>query len=358
LKTLIILSINYESIITKNHKKMNNNIINIQPLGFMWPVKDPFLFCAHHLDHFPAGNEEMGPAASLAGRNLGQDFSVKDGWRMYHGETVPGFPAHPHRGFETVTIVMQGLVDHSDSWGQAGRYGNGDVQWMTAGAGLQHCEMFPLLNRESENPAELFQVWLNLPKDKKFAQPHFKMLWNEDIPVYALTDENGKSVDIHVIAGAIGNTTPPLPAPDSWAADPENEVAFWTIKMEAGAKWTVPTAVGNVYRSLYFYKGNTLTVAGNEVTSYKAIELNAHAEITIVNGNSESFLLMLQGKPINEPVAQYGPFVMNTQDEIQQAINDFRLTGFGGWPWLRHDHVHPRAQGRFAKYVDGTEEKR
>jgi hypothetical protein len=337
---------------------MNNNIINIQPLGFMWPVKDPFLFCAHHLDHFPAGNEEMGPAASLAGRNLGQDFSVKDGWRMYHGETVPGFPAHPHRGFETVTIVMQGLVDHSDSWGQAGRYGNGDVQWMTAGAGLQHCEMFPLLNRESENPAELFQVWLNLPKDKKFAQPHFKMLWNEDIPVYALTDENGKSVDIHVIAGAIGNTTPPLPAPDSWAADPENEVAFWTIKMEAGAKWTVPTAVGNVYRSLYFYKGNTLTVAGNEVTSYKAIELNAHAEITIVNGNSESFLLMLQGKPINEPVAQYGPFVMNTQDEIQQAINDFRLTGFGGWPWLRHDHVHPRAQRRFAKYVDGTEEKR
>ncbi len=337
---------------------MNNNIINIQPLGFMWPVKDPFLFCAHHLDHFPAGNEEMGPAASLAGRNLGQDFSVKDGWRMYHGETVPGFPAHPHRGFETVTIVMQGLVDHSDSWGQAGRYGNGDVQWMTAGAGLQHCEMFPLLNRESENPAELFQVWLNLPKDKKFAQPHFKMLWNEDIPVYAFTDENDKSVDIHVIAGAIGNTTPPLPAPDSWAADPENEVAFWTIKMEAGAKWTVPTAVGNVYRSLYFYKGNTLTVAGNEVTSYKAIELNAHAEITIVNGNSESFLLMLQGKPINEPVAQYGPFVMNTQDEIQQAINDFRLTGFGGWPWLRHDHVHPRAQGRFAKYVDGTEEKR
>ena len=337
---------------------MNNNIINIQPLGFMWPVKDPFLFCAHHLDHFPAGNEEMGPAASLAGRNLGQDFSVKDGWRMYHGETVPGFPAHPHRGFETVTIVMQGLVDHSDSWGQAGRYGNGDVQWMTAGAGLQHCEMFPLLNRESENPAELFQVWLNLPKDKKFAQPHFKMLWNEDIPVYALTDENGKSVDIHVIAGAIGNTTPPLPAPDSWAADPENEVAFWTIKMEAGAKWTVPTAVGKVYRSLYFYKGNTLTVAGNEVTSYKAIELNAHAEITIVNGNSESFLLMLQGKPINEPVAQYGPFVMNTQDEIQQAINDFRLTGFGGWPWLRHDHVHPRDQGRFAKYVDGTEEKR
>ena len=335
---------------------MNTNIINIQPLGFMWPVKDPFLFCAHHLDQFPAGNEEMGPAASLAGRNLGQDFSIKDGWRMYHGETVPGFPAHPHRGFETVTIVMQGFVDHSDSWGQAGRYGNGDVQWMTAGAGLQHCEMFPLLNRESENPAELFQVWLNLPKAKKFAQPHFKMLWNEDIPFHKITDENGKSIDINLIAGKIENTTPPLPAPDSWAADLDNEVAFWTISMEAGAKWIVPAAVGDVFRSFYFYKGSSLTIEGKEITSYKAIEVNANSEITIINGNSHSYLLMLQGKPINEPVAQYGPFVMNTQDEIQQAITDFRRTGFGGWPWSRTDYVHPRSQGRFAKYVDGREE--
>jgi len=337
---------------------MNNKILSIQSLGFMWPVKDPFLFCAHHLDRFPAGNEEMGPAASLAGRNIGQDFSIKDGWRMYHGETVPGFPAHPHRGFETVTIVMQGLVDHSDSWGQAGRYGNGDVQWMTAGAGLQHCEMFPLLNRESENPAELFQVWLNLPKAKKFAPPHFKMLWNEDIPIHKITDANGKSVNIHVIAGKIGNTTPPLPAPDSWAVDPDNEVAFWTISMEAGAKWIVPAAAGKVYRSFYFYQGSSLTIESKEITSYKAVEVNANSDLTIINGSSRSHLLMLQGKPISEPVAQYGPFVMNTQDEIQQAITDFRQTGFGGWPWSRTDYVHPRAQGRFAKYVDGREELR
>lgn len=113
-------------------------IINIIPLDFMWPVQNPFLFFAHHLDRYPAGNENMGPSASLQGRNIGNDFKLKDGWRMYHGATVPGFPVHPHRGFETITVVLKGFVDHSDSHGQAGRYGEGDVQWMTAGSGLQH----------------------------------------------------------------------------------------------------------------------------------------------------------------------------------------------------------------------------
>jgi len=324
----------------------------------MWPVKDPFLFCAHHLDEYPAGNDEMGPVSSLAGRNLGQDFTIKDGWRMYHGEKVPGFPAHPHRGFETVTIVMTGLVDHSDSWGQSGRYGNGDVQWMTAGAGLQHCEMFPLLNRDGENPAELFQVWLNLPKAKKFAQPHFKMLWNEDIPIKNITDKNGNSIEIRIIAGKFQESIPPLPAPDSWAADPSNEVAIWTIKIEAGAGFEIPAASDDVNRSLYFYRGTSITVAGLEIGSNQAVEVNANETLDIKNGNSESFLLMLQGKPINEPVAQYGPFVMNTQAEIQQAMSDYRHTEFGGWPWPRYDQVHPRTQGRFAKYADGTEEAR
>ena len=218
-----------------NYKHMkSNSIISKKPLGFMWPVSNPFLFCAHHLDHYPAGNDEMGPEKSLLrGRDIGQDFTIKDGWRMYHGETIPGFPAHPHRGFETVTIVRTGLVDHADSHGQAGRYGNGDVQWMTAGAGLQHSEMFPLLNKEGENPAELFQVWLNLPKAGKFVKPHFKMLWSEDIPLVRIQDGNGKLVEVNVIAGTLGNVNALDPAPDSWAAKPENEVAIWTIKMES-----------------------------------------------------------------------------------------------------------------------------
>jgi len=334
----------------------NSSIISIKPLAFMWPVSDPFLFCAHHLDHYPAGNEEMGPAASLAGRNIGQDFTIKDGWRMYHGETIPGFPVHPHRGFETVTIVMSGFVDHSDSYGQAGRYGKGDVQWMTAGAGLQHSEMFPLLNTVGDNPLELFQVWINLPRAKKFAKPHFKMLWAEDIPVYKVSDENGRLIEVNVIAGSLGNVKPPLPSPDSWAAAPENGVVIWTIKMHAGAQWNIPVANEQSNRTLFFYQGSTLTIDGTEVSSYQSIEIKSDKEVLIESGNSECFLLMLQGKPINEPVVQYGPFVMNTEVEIQQAFNDYRQTEFGGWPWSRRDQVHPRISGRFARYDNGVEE--
>jgi len=119
-------------------------IIATVALGFQWPTLDPFLFCVHHDDAYPAGNDKLGPAASLDGRELGMDFQPKDGWRMYHGEVVPGFPQHPHRGFETVTIVRQGLIDHSDSLGATARFGRGDVQWLTAGKGISHCEMFPL----------------------------------------------------------------------------------------------------------------------------------------------------------------------------------------------------------------------
>ena len=118
-------------------------------LGFPWQTQDPFLFCVHHEDFYPKGDVNLAPAVSLSGRNIGNDFQIKDGFRMYHGRTVPGFPAHPHRGFETITVVRKGLVDHADSAGGAGRYGNGDVQWMTAGKGLQHSEMFPLINQDT-----------------------------------------------------------------------------------------------------------------------------------------------------------------------------------------------------------------
>jgi len=336
----------------------NKLIANIKPLGFTWETRDPFLFCVHHLDNYPAGNDQLGPLASLAGRNLGQDFTTKDGWRMYHGEKIPGFPAHPHRGFETVTVVLNGFVDHSDSHGAAGRYGGGDVQWMTAGSGLQHAEMFPLLNQDKPNTLELFQIWLNLPKINKFVKPHFKMLWAEEIPVYSEKDDKGKSTEINLIAGNIGNITAPAPAPDSWAAIPSNEVGIWLIKMEALAQWIVPQASAEVNRSLYFYRGSQITVAGIPVGPYHSLDLLADGSVIIENGDSEAYLLLLQAMPINEPVLQHGPFVMNTAAEIHQAIADYRQTQFGGWPWTRYDNVHPREKGRFAKYADGNMETR
>jgi len=336
----------------------NKLITNIKPLGFTWETNDPFLFCVHHLDHYPAGNDQLGPAVSLAGRNLGQDFTPKDGWRMYHGEKIPGFPAHPHRGFETVTVVLKGFVDHSDSHGAAGRYGNGDVQWMTAGAGLQHAEMFPLLDKDYPNPLELFQFWLNLPRDSKFANPYYAMLWAEDIPVYKETDSNGKQIEVTVIAGKIGEVVAPSPAPDSWASNPENEVAIWLIQMDAHAQWTIPAASLGVKRSLYFYRGFSITISGISVDPNHSVDLFADQPVIIENGESDAFILLLQGKPINEPVVQYGPFVMNSEWEIQQAFDDFSKTQFGGWPWARHDNVHAPEKGRFATYSDGRKEER
>jgi redox-sensitive bicupin YhaK (pirin superfamily) len=335
----------------------NKAILDVKPMGFMWDTRDPFLFCVHHHDAYPRANDELGPAASLKGRNLGQDFTLKDGWRMYHGETVPGFPAHPHRGFETVTVVLEGYVDHSDSHGAAGRYGNGDVQWMTAGSGLQHSEMFPLLNKDKGNPLELFQIWLNLPAKDKFVPPHYKMLWAHQIPKVVYWDAAGKETEVTVLAGNLDGWHAPAPAPNSWAANPANEVCIWIIKMEPGAQFTLPAASSEVNRTLYFYEGSTIEIAGLEIQKYHTAGLLADMDIIVASGQKEARMLLLQGRPIAEPVSQYGPFVMNSQAEIQQAISDFRRTQFGGWPWPRHDQVHGSDPARFAKYSDGKQEK-
>src|SRR5262245_26225357 len=194
------------------------SVLQTVPLGFQWPVSDPFLFCVHHLDRYPAGNGRLGPNASLADRQLGHDFDGIDGWRMYHGQDVPGFPAHPHRGFETITYVRQGLIDHSDSLGAAARFGRGDVQWVTAGSGIVHSEMFPLVDDERPNTTELFQIWLNLPRADKLVDPHFAMLWDRDIPRLTLGPDDEPSVVVTVIAGALGDIKPPVPPPASWAS--------------------------------------------------------------------------------------------------------------------------------------------
>jgi hypothetical protein len=333
-----------------------NIVSNIEPLGFTWQTPNPFIFCVHHQDDYPAGNDQLGPNASLAGRNLGEDFTIKDGWRMYHGENVPGFPVHPHRGFETITVVLNGFIDHSDSLGATGRYGNGDVQWMTAGAGMQHAEMFPLVHQDKQNPLELFQIWLNLPRKKKFVKPHYAMLWAEQIPTYHEKDSQGRAIDITVIAGRISDAEPPGPAPDSWANNSANEVAIWLIKLGANAQWTIPAASAGINRTLYFYRGDWVQVAGIKMDAYHSAELSPEHRVLLENAPKEAYLLLLQGKPIDEPVVQHGPFVMNTREEIKQAFDDYQKTDFGGWPWSRPDPVHAANQGRFAQYEDGRRE--
>lgn len=338
---------------------MTSPVISTRPLGFPWGTADPFLFCVHHNDAYPEGNEKLGPRASLSGRDLGQDFSGKDGWSMYHGDVVPGFPQHPHRGFETVTLVRRGYIDHSDSLGATARFGRGDAQWLTAGQGIVHCEMFPLLEETKPNPVELFQIWLNLPGEDKLVAPHFTMLWGEDIPRPTFTDDAGGTIEVTVVAGELEGRRAPSPPPRSWASRSDTDLAIWSLRLSAGARWTLPRAAGSgTVRNLYFFAGQAVTIGTHVQKSPARIEVAASMDLEIQAGDSECEILLLQGRPIGQPVAQYGPFVMNTRAEIEQAFADYRRTQFGGWPWPVNDPVHPRSEGRFAKHADGRIERR
>ncbi len=332
-------------------------VLATAPLASPWQTLDPFLVCVHHREAYPPGDERLGPAASLSGRTLGDDFSARDGWSMYHGEAVPGFPAHPHRGFETVTIVRRGLVDHADSLGAAARYGDGDVQWLTAGRGIQHSEMFPLLRRDGSNPLDLFQIWLNLPRASKLAPPHFSMFWADRIPRHVEVDGAGRRTEVLVVAGALGDARPLAPPPESWAARPEADVAIWPVAMAPGARFRLPAARAGSTRVLYLYGGPRLSIDEVEVAGARVVQLAPQASPLLVAGPEAVELLLLQGHPIDEPVVQQGPFVASSSEEMQQAFSEYRRTRFGGWPWDGEEPVHARAEGRFARFPDGRVER-
>ena len=336
---------------------MTDPVLQTVPLGLHWPTIDPFLFCAHHDDAYPAGNAQLGPDASLEGRDMGMDFAGKDGWRMYHGDVVPGFPQHPHRGFETVTYVRKGLIDHSDSLGATARFGRGDVQWLTAGGGIVHSEMFPLVDRDAPNPVELFQIWLNLPAARKMDDPYFTMIWADDIPKVDLVDDAGHRVVLTVVAGAVEGVTPPQPPPSSWASTPESDLAIWHLAFEPGSSWTLPPAAGpDTIRTLYVFDGESVQVGEHDLGRDTGSVLRCDEPVT-VSSERGAEALVLQGRPIGEPVAQQGPFVMNDEAGLRQTFLDYQRTGFGGWPWPDHGPVHAADEGRFAHHPDGRIER-
>jgi quercetin 2,3-dioxygenase len=338
---------------------MSEIVLETIELGFQWPTIDPFLFCVHHDDDYPEGNVIFGPdPANFVGREMGSDFAGIDGWRMYHGDTVPGFPQHPHRGFETLTIVREGLCDHSDSLGAKARFGSGDAQWITAGKGIVHSEMFPMLRSDARNPLELFQIWVNLPARSKMVDPHFTMLWAADQPVLKFLDGDGFATNVTVIAGVLNGSKAPTPPPNSWASKPESDVSVLLIELEPNATWTIPKAIGaQTIRMLYFYEGSSVVVGGTKLSANTGARVRADLDSELRAGADGASILMLQGTPIAEPVAQHGPFVMNTRAEIAQAFEDYQRTRFGGWPWPADDPNHGADPARFAIYPNGTEER-
>lgn len=324
------------------------------PLTSPWEGVDPFLFCSRLLENYPAGDGQLGINSPDA-----NGIQSPRNWKMYHGTDIPGFPAHPHRGFETVTIVPQGLVDHADSLGASARYGEGDVQWLTTGKGVEHGEMFPLLHTDRRNTLELFQIWLNLSPAGKKAPAEFKMFWANDLPVYKNTSHNGADAEVQVIAGDFvgpDQTVRPIPPPtNSWAADPVNDVAIWLITIQPGGSIVLPpTTTIKTQRTLYYYTGDRLTICGEAVEQSSLIKMYDKGAVEIMNdGNQPGKILVLQGVPIGQPVIARGPFVLNSEQELMDTYREFQTKGFGKWPWPSREQTYGQSE-RFAAYPDGT----
>ena len=230
------------------------------------------------------------------------------------GDYIAGFPAHPHRGFETVSYMIAGRMRHRDSAGHEGLITNGGVQWMTAGRGVVHSEM----PEQNDGLMEGFQLWLNLPARDKMSAPWYRDIPNHEIPRF--TTDAGATVLViagrsHGVEGAVQRAV--------------TEPFYLDIELSAGASFEQHLPPGhNAF--LYVFRGE-VTVEGRAVPGARmAILGNApDADGVRIQAAVTSRVLLIAGRPLNEPIAQYGPFVMNTQQELQQAVEDFRAGRFG-----------------------------
>lgn len=183
---------------------------------------------------------------------------------------------------------------------------------------------------------------------------YFGMLWSEAIP----TVSPAPGVSIDVMAGRLGPHVPPSPPPDSWASRHDTDFAIWLIRLDRGAVYEIPPAGEGANRTLYCFVGEDVRVDGTAISADVGARLHPTVGATLESGDAPAEFLMLQARPIGAPVFQMGPFVMNSAEELRQAVDDYQRDRFGGWPWSRPDPVHDRSEGRFALHADGTVEHR
>jgi quercetin 2,3-dioxygenase len=228
-----------------------------------------------------------------------------------------GVGEHPHRGFETVTIVYQGELEHRDSAGNHGSIGPGDVQWMTAAAGIVHEEFHSQRFAREGGVFEVAQLWVNLPASEKMSPPRYQEILKSQIPQVALADAGGT---VRVIAGEFLGVRGP--------AKTVTPIQVWDLELKAGTTAQLAVAEGDT-TILVVQKG---TAQVNESTSVAAVELvlfNRPGNQISVRAETNARALVLAGKPLGEPIVGQGPFVMNTRDEIQQAITDYQAGRMG-----------------------------
>lgn len=227
-----------------------------------------------------------------------------------------GVGQHPHRGFETVTIVYQGEVEHKDNAGNAGKIGAGDVQWMTAARGILHEEMHSRDFTSNGGTLEMIQLWVNLPAKDKMTEPHYQAILNKDIPVVNLEDNGGM---IRVIAGDYAGI--------KGAAKTFTPINVWDIQMNIGHNIDFPLPAG--FTTTLLVLQGTIQINGTTIIKGKELAIfEREGNIIAVEATDNAIFLLLGGEPIDEPIVGQGPFVMNTRDEINQAIDDYRAGRF------------------------------
>jgi quercetin 2,3-dioxygenase len=228
-----------------------------------------------------------------------------------------GVGEHPHRGFETVTIVYQGEVEHRDSTGAGGRIGPGDVQWMTAASGILHEEFHSQEFTRTGGTLEMVQLWVNLPAKDKMSEPRYQTVLNQDIPMVLLPENAGK---VRVIAGEFDDHRGP--------ASTFTPMDVWDVRLNQGHTTQFSLPEGRTLALILLH--GTVLVNGTQVAREAQMVLldRAGSEVSI-EANTDASIVLLSGDPLDEPIVGYGPFVMNTQAEIEQALEDFNSGRFG-----------------------------
>ena len=224
---------------------------------------------------------------------------------------IAGFPDHPHRGFETVTYMLNGLMRHRDNKGNEGVIGPGAVQWMTAGSGLIHSEM----PEQKEGAMRGFQLWVNLPAKDKMSKPRY-----QEIPAERFTEARpAPGVTLKVIAGTVGGISGPV---TDIAIDP----VYLDLRLDAGAAHSIELPAD--HQAFAYVFDGAVKIAGTEVKAGHLAVLDRGDHLAVAAGPKGAALVVIAGQPIKEPIARYGPFVMNTREEIEQAFRDYQAGRF------------------------------
>ncbi|HEY0043414.1 MAG TPA: pirin family protein [Allosphingosinicella sp.] len=275
--------------VVRLHQSFRDDIADLvtrRPLpGPALPHLDPFLFLNHH-----------GPQVYRPGNN-----------------GLP-FGPHPHRGFETVTFILEGELSHLDSGGHESVIHSGGVQWMTAGSGLVHAELSPESFKRSGGPLEILQLWVNLPAGLKMTKPAYTGLEAAEIPKVAL---DGGSIAL--ISGSFGGAKGPV--------QPLADVRMMVVRLDAGGAIDLPVEAGRTV-FLYVAKG-ACTVAGTPAPQFNLVELDGEGDAVSLASEAGALLLFGHAAPFHEPIVSHGPFVMNTREEIVAAVQDYQAGRFG-----------------------------